>query len=241
MSKTARRRLFKSGRAHMSDVQLDRISEAILGILPALDEAERRISLSLYRLLAAGEPVSTESLARAAGADRARVERMLTAWPGVYRDAEGRVIGYWGLTIAETRHRMIIDGRQLFAWCAWDTLFLPELLGSAARVQSSCPVTGDRITLRVGPEGVDADGERPLVSFVLPDPQKVAADVVRSFCHFIHFFATERAGREWVVGRPSAVLATLDEAWALGRERNARHFPGMQLSSGAARPRSASR
>lgn len=225
----------------MRNMQLDRISAAILAILPALDEAERRISLSLYRLLAAGEPVSTESLARAAGADRARVERMLAAWPGVYRDAEGRVIGYWGLTIAKTRHRMIAGSRQLYAWCAWDTLFLPEILDGDARVESSCQATAEPVVLRVGPAGVEAGGARPFVSFVAPDPGKIAADVVGNFCHFIHFFATERAGREWVAGRPSAVLATLDEAWALGRERNARHFAGMRLSSGAGRPRSASR
>jgi len=225
----------------MRNTRLDRNSEAILGILPALDEAGQRLSLALYRLLAAGEAVSTDALARAADLERGRVDAVLSALPGVYCGADGRVIGFWGLTIAKTRHRMIIDGRQLFAWCAWDTLFLPELLQSDARVESSCPVTGDRVVLRVGPEGVAADGERPLVSFVAPDPEKTAADVVRNFCHFIHFFATEQAGRTWLAGHPAAILATLDEAWELGRRRNARHFPRMQFSSGAARPRSASR
>jgi alkylmercury lyase len=225
----------------MRNTQLDRISEAILGILPELDEAGQRLSLALYRLLAAGEAVSTDALARAADIERGRADAMLSALPGVYRDAEGRVIGYWGLTIAKTRHRMIIAGKRLYAWCAWDTLFLPELLDSAAHVESVCPVTGDRVALRVGPEGVEADGARPLVSFVAPDPEKVAEDVVRNFCHFVHFFATGQAGRKWLAEHPSTILATLDEAWELGRRRNARHYPGRQFSSGADQPRSASR
>ena len=89
----------------MRNTQLDRISEAILGILPELDEAGQRLSLALYRLLAAGEAVSTDALARAADIERGRADAMLSALPGVYRDAEGRVIGYWGLTISRPGRR----------------------------------------------------------------------------------------------------------------------------------------
>ncbi len=35
---------------------------------------------------------------------------------------------YWGLAIAETKHRLEVDGRALYTWCAWDSLFLPEIL-----------------------------------------------------------------------------------------------------------------
>lgn len=225
----------------MESMQLDRMSEAILGLHPPLEGTEQHLSLALYRLLAAGDAVSTEALAHAAGVERGQAEIALSGWPGVYRDARNRVIGYWGLTIAWTRHRMLVAGKRLYAWCAWDTLFLPELLGTAAHVESVCPVTGARIALEVAPDGVAAEGERPLVSFVAPDPQKAAEDVVHNFCHFVHFFATERAGRKWALEHPSAILATLDEAWELGRRRNARHFPGRQFSSGAHPPRSANR
>lgn len=225
----------------MESMQLDRISEAILGLHPPLEGSEQHLSLALYRLLAAGEAVSSEALASAAGVERAQAETVLSGWPGIYRDARSRVIGYWGLTIAKTKHRMLIAGKLLHAWCAWDTLFLPELLETAASVESSCPVTGTRIALQVGPEGVEAEGKRPLVSFISPDPQKAADDVVRNFCHFIYFFATEQAARKWTAEHPAAVLATLDEACQLGRRRNARYYPGRQFSSGPDRSRSAIR
>jgi len=229
----------------MSSMHLDRVSEAILEAIlrmhAPLAGTEQRLSLALYRLLAAGEAVSAEALAHAAGVERGQAEIAISGWPAVYRDAGDRVIGYWGLTIAPTRHRMLITGKQLYAWCAWDTLFLPELLETAAHVESVCPVTGARIALEVGPDGVGAEGERPLVSFVAPDPQKAAEDVVANFCHFVHFFATEQAGRRWTLEHPAAILATLDEAWEFGRRRNARYYPGKPLSSGAHPPRSASR
>ncbi|MGH7575101.1 MAG: organomercurial lyase [Longimicrobiales bacterium] len=40
-------------------------------------------------------------------------------------------------------HRFEIDARTLGTWCAWDSLFIPELLGEAARVQSTDPETGE--------------------------------------------------------------------------------------------------
>lgn len=217
----------------MERPSLHKVLEAILNLRSALSETEQRLSLGLYRQLALGQPVAPEVLARAVRLDRAQVDAVLSDWPGVYRDAEGRVIGYWGLTIAKMRHQMLVDGRRLYAWCAWDTLFLPDLLGSAAQVESSCPVTGARISLHVTPERVECQGERPLVSFVLPDPQKAAADVVSNFCHYVYFFATGEAARDWSAAHPGTVIATLDEAWALGRERNARCYPGRQRMSAA--------
>jgi hypothetical protein len=41
-------------------------------------------------------------------------------------------------------------GVTLYAWCAWDTLFIPELLGRTARVESSCLET-KKVRLSVAP------------------------------------------------------------------------------------------
>jgi alkylmercury lyase len=215
----------------MEHPSLNQVLEAILKLRSALSETEQQLSLELYRLLALGQPVAPEALAQAVRLDRARVDAVLSDWPGVYRDDQRRVIGYGGLTIAKMRHRMLVDGRQLYAWCAWDTLFLPDLLGSAALVESSCPVSDARISLNVTPEGVDCEGERPLVSFVLPDPKQAAADVVSNFCHYVYFFATGQGARDWAAAHPGTILATLDKAWELGRERNARCYPGRQRVS----------
>lgn len=222
----------------MVDPHLNSILEVLLEVRAPFAAAEQDLSLTLYRLLAQGEPVSPEAMARAASVDRARVDAALSSWPGVYRDDAGRVIGYWGLTISQTPHRMLVDGRRAYTWCAWDALFLPELLGSTAQVESSCPVTGAKIVLEVTAQGVACKGERPLVSFVAPDPSKAATDLVRSFCHFVFFFATGKAAREWAGARPGTVLASLDEAWELGRQRNARCYPGRRFGAGELSPRS---
>ena len=71
------------------------------------------------------------------------IDRILDGWPGVFSDSERRIIGYWGLSIAAaytSPHQLTIDGQKLSAWCAWDTLFLPQLLGTPAEVESKSPV-----------------------------------------------------------------------------------------------------
>lgn len=70
-----------------------------------------------------------------------RVRDALTAWPGVLFE-DGSVIGFWGLALPEMGHRFLVDGRLLYAWCSWDALFIPELIGRAAQVESKDPVSG---------------------------------------------------------------------------------------------------
>ena len=74
-----------------------------------------------------------------------------------------------GLTLQRTKHHLTIRGRDFYAWCAWDTLFLPELLGEPVAIESSCPVAGTSILLRVSPEGIEfIDPPGAMVTFVTP-------------------------------------------------------------------------
>lgn len=47
----------------MGKVNLDDLAASIVGCFPTLDLLEQRLSLELYRLLAAGQPVPRETLA----------------------------------------------------------------------------------------------------------------------------------------------------------------------------------
>src|SRR6267143_1817683 len=145
----------KSGR----EATLSEMAEAIRTAMPHMDATEQRIAIGTYRLLAAGEPVSSEAIASATNNPVGRVEEALNSWPGVYRDDEARVVGFWGLTIArlDPEYRFLIDGKTSYAWCALDTLFIPALLGKTVGVDATDPVTGERVSL-VG----DSNGVRDL-------------------------------------------------------------------------------
>ena len=162
----------------------------------------------MYPLLAAGRPIAAADLAAATGLGEPQVAETLGRWPAVFTDTQGRVTGFWGPAIGELSpaHRYVTGGRILYAWCAWDTLFLPARLGQAARVTSACPVTGELITLTVTPEDVtEISHPEAVVSFLEPGGP-FDAGVIESFCHFVHFFARRQAGEQWAAGRPGTFL-----------------------------------
>jgi len=153
----------------------------------------------------------------------------------VRRDELQRIVGYWGLTIVPTRHRMRVAGRELYAWCAWDTLFLPALLGVSAEVHSTCRATGAPVRLTVGPDALEAPVPADLaISFVLPEASAMRRDVVASFCSHVHFFrSAELAGacRELPA---TAFVLSLGEAFEAGRLRNKGRYWATGLPAGPA-------
>jgi alkylmercury lyase len=205
----------KSGR----EATLSEMAEAIRTAMPHMDATEQRIAIATYRLLAEGEPVTSEAVAQATNNPVGRVEEALNSWPGVYRDDEGRVVGFWGLTIArlDPEYRFLIEGKTSYAWCALDTLFIPALLGKTVTVDATDPVTGERVSLVVDGNGVrDLKPSGAVVSMVIPDGP-FDYDVIQSFCHKVLFFASEGAGTRWTAEHAGTTLLSVQEAFELGR------------------------
>src|SRR2546429_174808 len=103
------------------------LANGLMDVFPKLDDTKRRVALSTYRRLARGIPASLGEIAADVGGQVEEVRRILGDWIGVYTNEEKRVIGFWGLAIAQMKHRFELDGALLHTWCTWDTLFLPEL------------------------------------------------------------------------------------------------------------------
>lgn len=73
-----------------------------------------------YRLLSKGRPVAISEIAAAANRDVADVERSLLGSSDITDD--GHVEGVMGLTLRPTKHRLRMDGVDLYTWCALDLL-----------------------------------------------------------------------------------------------------------------------
>lgn len=119
----------------MNALSLDQIADAVSSAFPKLSEQEQRVTLAIYRLLGKGHPVTADEISHASGVPPEAVAQMLATWHGVERNADGAVTAFCGLTLSKTKHLFRINGRELRTWCAWDTLFLPPLLGAAADVE----------------------------------------------------------------------------------------------------------
>lgn len=204
---------------------------ALCRFFPALSLMEQQVSLALYAMLAEGRPVPVEILARATGLEAQEVEKILSRWPGLYRDACGRITGHWGMSVVETPHRLAFTANAVYASCAWDALLIPHALGAGAQVQSRCAMTGMPIMLDVGPHGAEAAGSEPVLSFIAPGLCDTAGEFARKLFRFVHFFVDEVAASEWSARHPGTFLMSLHAAWELGRRRNEARYRGRWESS----------
>ena len=212
---------------------LNTLLDRIVGLRPNTGRYARQFALQLYRLLARGNPVRVEELAETLNRRSFQMRRTIDSWPSlIQQDEHKRVVGFGGLTLARTKHRFSIEGRSLYTWCAWDSLFIPEILGKTAHVQSECPVTGRSISVTVRPNVISqCDPPETVVSFLLPDAVDLEQDVRGSFCEYVHFFASRDAGDEWTRRNEGTFLLTVSEAFELGRRKNGSQFGDMLKAS----------
>ncbi len=221
-----------------SDIAIKAEFAALLDCMPILEEPFNQAALQIYASIAISGTAGVADVAAKVGLGTAALSDFLDQLPGVYRDDGGNVIGFWGLTAKPvSRHVVVIDGKERYAWCAWDTLFLPRLLGKTLTVRSRCPKTEQPIELTVDAERVlDASPSEIVLSMVVPDKSAFQSDVVSNFCHHIHFFPDAETGRAWATERNDVQILSLERAFALGRVKNLRQFGAALEARTAARP-----
>ena len=203
---------------------LQRLAEKFVRIFPKLEDDSRRAAIAIYRLLARGGPVVPAEAAAASGLSEARLNALLEGWPGVFVE-DGRITGFWGLACKpHSAHKFMVGGRTLHTWCAWDTLFIPQILGQTAQVETQCPATGATISLTVSPRQVESFAPGSAVMSMLEPTEDMMEDIVTKFCHYIFFFRDGQAGAQWTADNSGTRLMSIDDGFELGRLKNEGRF-----------------
>lgn len=201
----------------MTRTDLEQLGDAIIESARQAKGVENTSGLlrATIKLLAKGEPVPIDDIAAAAGRPRAEVLAALRAYPPLEWGSGETIVGL-GLTLNPTRHRIEVAGKQLFAWCALDTLVVPRILGAEARVESPCAATSTPIRLEVTPEYVrSAEPETSVVSVVVPEAH--AENLRAAFCERVLFFKSADAAAPWLGRHPGARLVPVREAVEFSR------------------------
>jgi alkylmercury lyase len=210
---------------------VDEYWAALAPHLPTFSPEEQRAAVALYRELAKGRAVDAEQFARALditpAEGRALFERDAIK-RFIYPDAQGRVVGFGGLAAAPMHHRLEANGRSLWTWCAWDSLFIPEILGRPARITSPDPENRELVRLTVTPDRIESvEPGDAVISFKRLDAEGFgasAANIMANFCHCIFFFTSRASGERWIAKHLGTFLCTLDEAFTLAKRLNAQNF-----------------
>ncbi len=147
----------------------------------------------LFPLLATEGPVRRVRLSAATGREGRELEDLLEA-ARAGRDDRGRLVELFGLSVETTRHRIVVDGRDLFACCALVSLMVPMMVDRPVRIESSDPISGRAIRLDVDPRVVRRVEPRPAVAcLVVSDREAVASNVRAAICDHILYFESPRS------------------------------------------------
>ena len=181
---------------------------------------DQTFARQIYRLLADGKPVSRQQLAASLGMTSEAVTEALDGLPQRYIgfDDQGRVLEFGGFGPDPTRNVFKVRGHTLYAWCAWDALFIPPILDETAEVESPCPVTRETIRLTVTPKGVtEVQPATAVMTFAIPGMEAFPDPEKFSFMKTVSFFSLPEAVSKWVSENPGPVVISLEEGFALGR------------------------
>ena len=119
-------------------------------------------------------------------------------------------------------HCFHVNGNSLRTWCAWDTLFLTQIIGEEVSVESESPQSGKTIRVRFNKNGVEGSiPETSVVTIVNIDPEVQDVSSMEAiwgyFCHQVYFFPSRDEADEWASGKTNIEVLTVDEAFELGR------------------------
>ncbi len=205
--------------------ELNKLVNLFVNTFPQLSVDDQHLSLKLYQLLAEGEPVSSSRLSKALGLSTDVANETLGQWPGVFYDESDRIVAFLGLSVEKTQHQLMVNGRTVYSWCAWDTLFIPALLNATINISSICGASGEEVKLTASPSGIESvvPGDA-VMSFIIPDENDLRENITANFCHFVYFFRSFKDGEAWISRHDGTFLLSLEEAFKVGQLVNATRY-----------------
>ena len=218
-------------------ITVEQIDAALAAVGPHLSEDEQRLGIAVFRLLASGLPVAIDRAAAAANIAAGDAARIVDSWNAVFRDRDGRIVGFWGLALQAMAHTVNIGGVDLYAWCAWDPFLLALIIGDTG-VTTHDPITGEAISYRLGPDVSIRDLSHPdsVLSFLRPD-QPWGDNVMETFCHFVNQFSGPSSAQTWTTNHPGTFVISLEDAGELARRWVDRGFGSAVAAHGGNEPR----
>ena len=133
----------------MGSESVDEIADGMreIGVPRDFGPENSRLLIRVWKALAKGRPLNAEQVAEIAaelGMQLDAAEEFLRG--ASERNADDNIVGIVGLSLNEQWvHRFDVDGTSLRTWCAWDSLFLPPMLGQTATIESESPQTGKTV------------------------------------------------------------------------------------------------
>lgn len=192
----------------MNDQAMELSSSATIRHLAA-GWREAKVLLPLFPLLAKGEALEIDRVSRATGVSAVEIERAAAAGR-CERDADGRLIDLYGMTLAPTLHRVEADSKIIYSCCALWAHVIPKLIEYPVEVESVDPRRRELVRLSISPEGVEqVDPIGAMATMVVSGEEEASDDVCASFCCQVRHFVSRESAEEFAKGSPTREVVDL--------------------------------
>jgi len=183
-------------------------------------ELDLRFTFKTIQALAEGNPVSPAQLADIWDLPIDQVQTLLKQAKEMGRveiNAQGDLVGAL-LSLNPTQHQISMDNKRLFAWCAYDAIYTPGVVGKPAQIVSKDPVTGGTVQVTITPDGVEnVQPEGAVVSVIKPGGD-MSAGPESTRCTNMLFFESRETAEQWNQNLVELSILTVEEAFQVAKE-----------------------
>lgn len=190
-------------------------------ILPKFTELEKRLSKFLYIELVKGFPVPLAKIVEQLHLPEEQAIELLDALDYVEQNQNNEIIAYRGVTLSSAKHTLVTAESTVYTWCAFDTLFLLDLIDEPAHIHSTCATCNKKLMLKPSMlDGSKFENSSVVMSFLVPEPSAYQESLRASFCCKVHFFCNLNCGQQWSSLQSNIELFSIDDSLTIARERN---------------------
>jgi len=167
--------------------------------------------------LAEGKAISIQSIGEMTGISdsslRAVWEKFLHG--GARFSQKGEIIGLT-LSLEPSATIVTIRGKQVNAWCAFDALFVGQMLNEETEVKTLSPINGEEIEFIVGPTGIrEVQPNSAAISMERPPDDEDSEGIS---CSLNHFFGDLEKANQWSATKENTAILDPQQAWRVAKE-----------------------
>lgn len=187
--------------------------KSLLKLLPKFDSVQKQISKLLYLSLAKGKPIGKDEICESLGYTKNQLNSVLKTIPCIEFEGD-EIVAYRGVTVQNSLYEFIHNGGKFFTWCAFDSLFMYDLIPGAKRIKSTCPSCSESISITES-----TIGETMVkMSFVLPKEVDYESNLKSSFCCNVSFYCSDICASQSTANE--CKVFTLQEGLIIAQKRN---------------------
>lgn len=214
---------FRKSQAQMEILEKDELIEKYRAAYDAIPkeafELDLRVTIRTVQALAAAKPVAPQRLAEIWEMPQEQVQAILEQAVASGRaqvDEQGNLVGAV-LSFVPTQHRITLNGNQLYAWCAYDAIYVPGVVGTTARIASEDPISGDPIRLTITPAGVSEIRPESAVVTVVGAETDMRGGPTSPRCSQMLFFTSRESAEKWLPNHPGVAVLTVEEVFEIAK------------------------